>query len=54
MGVPTLIFQATSQFSDVKETETQHLIDLLCQEKKVKIINSKSKLQDQLICLVTK
>ncbi|WP_392532113.1 ATP-binding protein [Nostoc sp. C117] len=54
MGVPTLIFQATSQFSDVKETETQHLIDLLCQEKKVKIINPKSKLPDQLICLVTK
>ncbi|RCJ21576.1 KAP family P-loop domain-containing protein [Nostoc minutum NIES-26] len=53
MGVPTLISQAVSQFSDVNETETQYLIDLLCQEKKVKIINPKAKLQDQLICLIT-
>jgi AAA ATPase domain len=52
MGVPTLISQAVSHFSDVQETETQHLIDLLCQEKKVKIINPKAKLQDQLICLI--
>ncbi|MBW4611866.1 MAG: ATP-binding protein [Desmonostoc vinosum HA7617-LM4] len=54
MGVPTLILQATSQFSGVKESEAQHLIELLCQDKKVKIINPKSKLQDQLICLLTK
>ncbi|MFN6468999.1 MAG: ATP-binding protein [Nostoc sp. SerVER01] len=54
MGVPTLISQGVSQFCYVEETETQHLIDLLCQEKKVKIINPKSKLEDQLICLVTK
>ncbi|BAY61309.1 hypothetical protein NIES22_13740 [Calothrix brevissima NIES-22] len=52
MGVPTLISQAISQFSDVQESETHHLIDLLCQEKKVKIINPKAKLQDQLICLI--
>ncbi|MBD2515299.1 ATP-binding protein [Nostoc sp. FACHB-973] len=53
MGVPTLISQGVSQFSYVEETETKHLIDLLCQEKKVKIINPKVKIQDQLICLVT-
>ncbi|MFN6560396.1 MAG: ATP-binding protein [Nostoc sp. ChiSLP01] len=53
MGVPTLISQGVSQFSYVEETETQHLIDLLCQEKKVKIINPKSKLEDQLIRLLT-
>ncbi|BAY77808.1 hypothetical protein NIES25_42770 [Nostoc linckia NIES-25] len=53
MGVPTLISQGISQFSYVEEIETQHLIDLLCQEKKVKVINPKSKLEDQLICLVT-
>jgi hypothetical protein len=52
MGVPTLISQSVSQFSDVQETETRHLIDLLCQEKKVRIINPKAKLQDQLICLI--
>ncbi|MCF2149977.1 ATP-binding protein [Desmonostoc muscorum LEGE 12446] len=53
MGVPTLISQGVSQFSYVEETETKHLIDLLCQENKVKIINPKSKLEDQLIRLLT-
>ncbi|MFN6536927.1 MAG: ATP-binding protein [Nostoc sp. EkiNYC01] len=53
MGVPTLISQGISQFSYIEETETKHLIDLLCHEKKVKIINPKVKIQDQLICLVT-
>lgn len=53
MGVPTLIKEAGSQFNSVKQTDTQHLIDLLCQEKKVKIIDPKAKLQDQLISLVT-
>ncbi|MHC5857464.1 ATP-binding protein [Nostoc sp.] len=53
MGVPTLIKEAGSQFPSVKQTDTQHLIDLLCQEKKVKIIDPKAKLQDQLISLVT-
>jgi hypothetical protein len=52
MGVPTLISQAVSQFPDVKETDIQHLIDLLSQEKKVKIMNPKAKLPDQLICLI--
>ena len=52
MGVPTLISQAVSQFPDVKETDIQYLIDLLCQEKKVKIMNPKAKLPDQLICLI--
>jgi hypothetical protein len=52
MGVPTLISQAANQFSDTKETDIQHLIDLLCQEKKVKLINPKAKLPDQLICLI--
>ncbi|MBW4674935.1 MAG: ATP-binding protein [Desmonostoc geniculatum HA4340-LM1] len=53
MGVPTLIKEAGSQFPSVKETDTQHLIELLCQERKVKIIDPKSKLEDQLIRLVT-
>ncbi|MEA5530978.1 ATP-binding protein [Dolichospermum sp. UHCC 0684] len=52
MGVPTLISQAVSQFPDVKETDIQYLIDLLCQEKKVKIMNPKAKLPDRLICLI--
>ncbi|TBR60314.1 KAP family P-loop domain-containing protein [Westiellopsis prolifica IICB1] len=54
MGVLTLISQSVHQFPYVNETEIQHLIDLLCQERKVKIINPKAKLQDQLICLLNK
>ncbi len=53
MGVPTLIKEAGSQFPSVKETDTKYLIELLCQERKVKIIDPKSKLEDQLIRLVT-
>ncbi|TAE60735.1 MAG: ATP-binding protein [Nostocales cyanobacterium] len=49
MGVPTLISQASNQFSDVQETDIKMLIDLLCQERKAKIMNPKAKLQDQLI-----
>ncbi|ARV58682.1 KAP family P-loop domain-containing protein [Nostocales cyanobacterium HT-58-2] len=52
MGVITLLTQSTSQFPFVKESEVQLLIELLCQEKKVKIINPKAKLQDQLICFI--
>jgi hypothetical protein len=52
MGVTTLITQSTSQFPLVKESEVLLLIELLCQEKKVKIINPKAKLQDQLICFI--
>ncbi|MFB2769289.1 ATP-binding protein [Pelatocladus sp. BLCC-F211] len=54
MGVVTLISQSVHQFSYVNETEIKYLIDLLCQERKVKIINPKAKLQDQLICLLNK
>ncbi len=54
MGVATLISQSVAQFPEVEETDLQLLIDLLCQEQKVKIINPKAKLQDRLICLVNK
>lgn len=54
MGVPTLINQAENRFSAVKEPEIQQLIQQLCHEQKVEIIDPKAKLQDQLICLVTK
>ncbi|PMB51767.1 KAP family P-loop domain-containing protein [Fischerella thermalis CCMEE 5201] len=54
MGVATLIYQSVAQFPEVEETDLQLLIDLLCQEQKVKIINPKAKLQDRLICLVNK
>lgn len=54
MGVATLISQSVAQFPEVEETDLQLLIDLLCQEQKVKIINPKAKLQDRLICFVNK
>ncbi|NMG18059.1 AAA family ATPase [Brasilonema bromeliae] len=54
MGVPTLMIQSVNQFSFVKEADVQLLIDLLCQEQKVTIINPKAKLQDQLICFIAK
>jgi GTPase SAR1 family protein len=52
MGVNTLMTNSADQFPTVKETDVQLLIELLCQEKKVKLINPKAKLQEQLICLI--
>jgi hypothetical protein len=52
MGVPTLISQAVSQFPDVKESEIRSLIEQLCQEDKVKIVNPDEKPEAQSICLV--
>lgn len=52
MGVPTLIKNATDEFPSVKETDVQLLMELLCQERKLQIINPRVKLQDQLICLL--
>ncbi|BAY36331.1 hypothetical protein NIES2111_06570 [Nostoc sp. NIES-2111] len=52
MGVKTLITNSAAQFPSVRQSDVQLLIELLCQEKKVKIINPKAKLQDQLICLL--
>ncbi len=52
MGVPTLIAQCMTQFADVSEDEVKSLIQGLCNENQVKIIDPKAKLKDQLICLV--
>jgi hypothetical protein len=52
MGLATLISQASSQFSDVKETEIRSLIEQLYQEKKVETVNPEAKLSEQLICLI--
>ncbi|MDJ0732537.1 MAG: ATP-binding protein [Nostocaceae cyanobacterium] len=52
MGVPTLINQAVSHYDDATEEDVKSLIQLLCQERKVKILDPKAKLQDQLICVV--
>ncbi|BAY81943.1 hypothetical protein NIES267_14210 [Calothrix parasitica NIES-267] len=52
MGVPTLINQCVSQFSDAEEDDIKSLIQGLCEQGIVKIIDPKAKLEDQLICLV--
>lgn len=52
MGVSTLINQCISQFSDAGEDDVKSLIQGLCEEEKVKIIDPKANLEDQLICLV--
>jgi Cdc6-like AAA superfamily ATPase len=54
MGITTLIKETKVHFPLVKESEIQQLIRELCQEQKVEIFDPKAKLQDQLICLVTK
>ncbi|MBW4508122.1 MAG: ATP-binding protein [Scytonematopsis contorta HA4267-MV1] len=53
MGVPTLIKQASEQFSpEINDVKIEQLIKELIQENQVKIFNPKDKIQEQLICLV--
>jgi hypothetical protein len=52
MGVQALYSHAKSQFFDVSDDEIKYLIELLCEERKIKFINPKAKLEDQLVCLV--
>ncbi|MEA5579854.1 ATP-binding protein [Nodularia harveyana UHCC-0300] len=54
MGLTTLISQVTIEFNDVQESEIQHLIGILCEEKQVKLLNPKAKLEDQLISVISK
>ncbi|MEB3216572.1 MAG: ATP-binding protein [Nostocales cyanobacterium 94392] len=51
MAVYTLISNCTTEFSDINESDVKLLIQSLCEQKKVKIINTEKKLQDQLILL---
>ncbi|GAB1543244.1 hypothetical protein NUACC21_59180 [Scytonema sp. NUACC21] len=53
MGVSTLIAQTEKKFLALEQLNIHQLIQQLCQEQKVQIINPKAKVQDQLICLVT-
>ncbi|AFY33036.1 AAA family ATPase [Calothrix sp. PCC 7507] len=53
MGVIALINEAERQFPTVQHSEIEQLIQQLCDEHTVKIIDPKAKLQDQLIRLVT-
>jgi hypothetical protein len=53
LGVTNLISQAAIQFPDVKDTDIQHVMGMLCQENQVKILNPKAKFEDQLISVVS-
>ncbi|MBC6453978.1 MAG: ATP-binding protein [Hormoscilla sp. SP5CHS1] len=52
IGRNILIENACSQFPQVKSAEVEQLIQQLCQEKIVKIVNPKAPLEQQLICWV--
>jgi hypothetical protein len=52
LGKPTLIDNAISNFPTVNEAQINVLIQQLCQENKIQILNPKAKPEAQLICLV--
>ncbi|MGB6301235.1 MAG: ATP-binding protein [Rivularia sp. (in: cyanobacteria)] len=51
MGTPALISHSIAEFPDVCENDVISQIQALCQESKVKILDPKANLEDQLICL---
>jgi hypothetical protein len=54
LGRQTLIQNAISQFPDVDESQIDQLIDQLCQENKIQILDPRAKPKSQLVCLVPK
>ncbi|MBF2063516.1 MAG: ATP-binding protein [Calothrix sp. C42_A2020_038] len=52
MGIPTLFSHASSQFPDVSDRDVKQLFNLLCDENRLKVMNPKAKLEEQLVCLV--
>ena len=54
IGMPILIQNACSQFTEVNQSQVKQLIDELCQEKEISILDPNAKLDAQLICLVPK
>ena len=54
LGRQTLIHNASSQFPDVDESQIDQLIDQLCQETKIQILDPRAKPKAQLVCLVPK
>lgn len=54
LGRPTLIENARNQFPDVDESKIDQLIDQLCQENKIQILDPRAKPKAQLVCLVPK
>jgi hypothetical protein len=54
LGRQTLIENASSQFPDFDESQIDKLIDQLCQENKIQILDPRAKPKAQLVCLVPK
>jgi hypothetical protein len=54
LGRQTLIENARSRFTDVDESKIDQLIDQLCQENKIQILDPRAKPKAQLVCLVPK
>lgn len=54
LGRKTLVQNAVNYFPNVKESQISKLIDELCQERKIQIIDPKAKIEEQLVCLVVK
>lgn len=54
MGIPTLLSQASSQFPNVSDNDAKLLLNLLCDENRLKVMNPKAKPEEQLVCLVAK
>jgi hypothetical protein len=54
LGRQTLIQNASSQFPDFDESTIDQLIDQLCQENKIQILDPRAKPKAQLVCLVPK
>jgi hypothetical protein len=54
LGRQTLIQNTSSQFPDVDESKIDQLIDQLCQENQIQILDDRAKKNAQLICLVPK
>lgn len=54
IGRSRLIQNTSGQFTDVKQADIEQMLDQLCQENKIQIVNPKAKPEDQTVCLVIK
>jgi Cdc6-like AAA superfamily ATPase len=54
LGRPTLLENAGIQFPKVDESKINKLIDQLCQENKIQILDPRAKPKSQLVCLIPK
>lgn len=52
MGLSNLNSHCQQKFPNVNQASIERLIQELCQEKKLEIVNPKAKIEEQLICLI--